>query len=279
MRWINGMAIASLMLLLAASAVSAAEEEPAPGWQFDFVPYAWIPGAFGTVEVRGRTAHVHTTLGDVFTLLWHGDAFTFGGYLAARYDRWSFFTDAYGGFLDQSVTETVPTPRFPNVHVRIGATLKLNPVIADFAFGYELGRWALPERQRPISLGVYLGTRYVHLGQEIDASVNINKFGRSGNAFSVVNSADPMIGIRWEVPVLDSLSLDFRGDIGGLPTNNKLTWGIVADARYWLGWEPFGARTWLEAGYRVVAYERDFGNGNDLNLQLRGPLVALGFQF
>ena len=41
----------------------------------------------------------------------------------------------------------------------------------------------------------------------------------------------------------------------------------------------FGARTWLEAGYRVVAYERDFGGGNDLNLQLRGPLLALGFQF
>ncbi len=79
--------------------------------------------------------------------------------------------------------------------------------------------------------------------------------------------------------MLDSLSLDFRGDIGGLPTNNKLTWGIVGDARYWLGWQPFGARTWLEAGYRVVAYQRDFGGGNDLNLQLRGPLMALGFVF
>src|SRR5262249_12083131 len=135
MRWINRMALASLMLLLAASAVSAAEEEPAPGWQFEAMPYLWISGAFGTVQVRGRTAHVHTTLGDVLTLLWHGDAFTMGGYFAARYDRWSFFTDAYGGFLDQSVIETVPTPRFPNVHVRVGATLKLNPVIADFAFG------------------------------------------------------------------------------------------------------------------------------------------------
>jgi hypothetical protein len=275
----SGVVLAAVALVVVASTTFAADEESGPGWQFEFMPYAWIPGTFGTVQVRGRTAHVDTTLGDVFTLLWHGDAFTIGGYFAARYDRWSFFTDAYGGFLDQSVSETIPT-RFPRVQLHVGATLKLNPVITDFAFGYDFARWAVPERQRPISLGVYLGTRYLHLGQELDASVSINnRSGRSASASSVINSADPMIGIRWEVPVLDSLSLDFRGDIGGLPTNDKLTWGIVGDARYWLGWEPFGARTWLEAGYRIVAYQRDFGGGNNLNLQLRGPLVALGFQF
>ena len=95
----------------------------------------------------------------------------------------------------------------------------------------------------------------------------------------MINAADPIVGVRWEVPVLDSLSLDFRGDIGGLPTNNRLTWNIVADARYWPGWELFGAKTWLEAGYRVLAYERDFGGGTDLNLQMRGPLMAMGFGF
>lgn len=271
------MAIAGLALLVSASMGFAAEEEPAPGWQFDVMPYGWIPGVFGTIQVKGRTAHVDTTLGDVFTLLWHGDAFMVGGYFGARYDRWSFFADAFGGFVNQSVSETIPT-RFCTLHA--AATLKLKPVIADFAFGYELGRWSLPERQRPISLGVYLGTRYLHVGQELDSTVAVvNGRSRAGSVSSVINSADPLIGVRWEVPVLDSLSLDFRGDIGGLPTNNKLTWGIVGDARYWLGWQPFGARTWLEAGYRVVAYERDFGGGNDLNLQLRGPLLGLGFLF
>ena len=271
------MAIAGLALLVSASTGFAAEEEPAPGWQFDVVPYAWLPGAFGTVSVHGRTAQANVTIGDVLTLLWHGEAFTGGGYFAARYDRWSFFTDAYGGFLNMSVTENIPT-RFCTLHV--GATLRLKPVFADFAFGYELGRWSLPERQRPISLGVYLGTRYTHLGQELETSIAVvNGRSASPSASSVINAADPIIGVRWEVPVLDSLSLDFRGDIGGLPSGSKFTWNIVADARYWLGWEPFGSKTWLEAGYRVVAYERDFGGGNDLNLQVRGPLLAVGFQF
>ena len=272
------MMLAALALVVAATTTFAADEEPAPGWQFDFMPYVWIPGAFGTVQINGRTAHVHTTLGDVFTLLWHGDAWTFGGYFAARYGRWSFFTDAYGGFLDQSVDETLPT-RFPRVQVHVAATLKLNPVFTDFAFGYELARWAMPERQRPISLGVYLGTRYLHLGQELDASVNINRLGRSASTFKVINTADPIMGIRWEVPVLDYLSLDFRGDIGGRPANSKFTWNIIGDVRYWPVWEPFGARTWLEVGYRVLAYERDFGGGTDLNLQMRGPLVGFGFGF
>jgi len=271
------MAIAGLALLVSASMGFAAEEEPAPGWQFDIMPYAWLPGTHGTVSVRGRTAVVDVTLGDGLTLLWHGDAFTAGGYFAARYDRWSFFADAYGGFENVSASETIPT-KFCTLHA--AATLRLKPAFADFAFGYELGRWSLPERQRPISLGVYLGTRYTHLGQELETSIAVvNGRSASPSASSVINGADPIIGVRWEVPVLDSVSLDFRGDIGGLPTGSKFTWGIVADARYWLGWQPFGARTWLEIGYRIVAYERDFGGGNDLNLQLRGPLLAVGFQF
>jgi len=40
---------------------------------------------------------------------------------------------------------------------------------------------------------------------------------------------------------------------------------------------PYGSRD--SSGYPVVAYERDFSNGTDLNLQLRGPLMALGFVF
>ena len=93
------------------------------------------------------------------------------------------------------------------------------------------------------------------------------------------NAAHPLIGVRWEVPFLDSLSLDFRGDIGGLPTNSQLTWGLVGGVRYWPGWELFGSEIWLAADCKVVAFQRDFGNGNAFALQLRGPLLAVGFTF
>jgi hypothetical protein len=278
-------AVRAVMLLLAiATPCLAAEEETTQqqqneDWQFELMPYAWIPGTFGTIDVRGRTAHVDATMGDVLTLLWHGDAFTLGGYFLARYDPWNAFAflDAYGGFENVHASQTIPT-RFCTVTV--SGTAKLKPVIMEVALGYELGRWSLPDRQRPISLGVYLGTRYTHLGTDLEASVGVvNGVQFNPNVSEVFNWASPMIGVRWEVPLLDRLSLDFRGDLGGLPASSRLNWGLVGDVRYWPDLSLFSAQPWLEAGYRVVGYEHEFGSNNALNLQLRGVLLGVGFAF
>jgi hypothetical protein len=281
--------VGAMALLLAIAAPSfAAEEEttqqqPAEqqteDWQFEVMPYAWIPGTFGTIEVKGHTAHADVTMGDVLTLLWHGDAFTVGGYFLARYDPWNTFAflDSYGGFLNLPVSQTIPT-RFCTV--RVSSTARLKPVITEFAIGYELGRWSMPQRLRPISLGLYLGMRYTHLGTDLEASVGVvNGVKFNGNVSAGFNPASPMIGVRWEVPLLDRLSLDFRGDLGGLPSGSRLTWGLVGDVRYWPDLSLFSAQPWLEAGYRVVAYEHEFGSNNALNLQLRGVLLGVGFAF
>jgi hypothetical protein len=270
-----------LILLASATPRLAAEQqtpEPTAGWQFDVMPYAWIPGLFTTVQVKGRTADIDAPIGDVLTLLWHGNAMTAGGYFAARYDRWSGFVDAYGGFLNAGSSVNIPTRACHCLHV--GATADLRPVILDVAFGYQLGEWSLPQRRRPISLGVYLGTRYTYLGTTLNLEGGLlNGTQRARQVASSLNPTHPLIGVRWEVPLLDSLSLDFRGDIGGLPTNSQLTWALVSGVRYWPGWELFGSQTWLTAGYKVIEFKRDFGSGDAVDLQLRGPLLAVGFTF
>jgi hypothetical protein len=274
---------AVMMLLAIAMPCLAAGEQPAEqqteDWQFEVMPYAWIPGTFGTIKVKGHTAHADATMGDVLTLLWHGDAFTLGGYFLARYDPWNAFAflDAYGGFENIHVSQTIPT-RFCTVMV--SSTARLKPVITEFALGYELGRWSVPQRQRPISLGLYLGMRYTHLGTDLEASVGVvNGQQFNGNVSEGFNFADPMIGVRWEVPLLNRLSLEFRGDLGGLPASSKLTWGLVGDVRYWPDLSLFSAQPWLEAGYRVVAYEHEFSSNSALNLQFRGVLLGVGFAF
>jgi hypothetical protein len=272
-------ALLGIAVLAGAVPSLAAEEEQTPGWQFEVMPYAWLPGTFGTIEVKGRTATVDTTIGDVLTLLWHGDAFALGGYFGARYDRWSLFADAYGGYFNESVTERVPT-RFCTVQV--GATARLHPVLADVAVGYQLGEWRVPDWRRPISLGVYLGTRIVHLGVDLETSAGVvgGIQGGGRNVSDSFTTATPMLGVRWEIPVHDQVSFDFRGDLGGLPGGSRLNWNFVGDVRYWLDWSPGGGtQLWLEAGYRVVGFNHDFGGGNDLELQLRGPLLAVGFAF
>lgn len=278
MRWTTFAATIWLAMLAVARPCLAEEEEQAPGWQFEVMPYAWISGAFGTIDVRGRTANVDTTLGDVLTLLWHGDAFTGGGYFGARYDRFSLFADAYGGYLNGSATQFVPLTRVRRT-LQVGATARLHPVIADVAVGYQLAEWRVPDWRRPISVGMYLGTRIVHVGVDLTAKAAVVG-GLQGPGRSVSNSfttASPMVGVRWEIPVHDQVSFNFRGDLGGLPSGSRLNWNFVGDVRYWMDWG--GTQTWLAAGYRLVGFNSNFDNGNELDLQLRGPLVALGFAF
>lgn len=275
--WHAGL-LALVGLLLCAGRADAAPAEEPTGWQFEVMPYAWLPGIFGTLEVQGRTAETQATLGDVLTLLWHGDAFTGGAYVGARYDRWSLFGDVYGGYLNVGASEIVPT-RFCNVQV--GATLRTHPVLTDIAVGYQLGEWRVPEWRRPISVGVYLGTRIGHLGVDLETKVGVPGGIQGGrdvsNRFDVVT---PMLGVRWEIPVWDQVSFDFRGDLGGLPSGDRMNYNFIGDVRYWLDWAPSkGTQLWLEAGYRLYGFTYKFGNGNDLSLQFRGPLLAVGVAF
>jgi hypothetical protein len=263
-------------LISVGHAVAAEADEPA-GWQFEVAPYAWIPGTYGTIDVRGRTAHADTGPGEILSLLFKGDALAAGGYFAARYDRWSAFLDAFGGFVKESIIEDVPT-RFCTLS--IGAKGTIHPLFVDVAFGYELGEWTLAQRSRPVSLGVYAGMRYTHLGVDLSGALGVNGgVQRNAAASDSFDWADPMIGVRWEVPLLDRLTLDFRGDIGGFHASSNLTWGIVSDLRYWMEWSPWDTQPWLGAGYRVIAFDHDFKGTNDADLQFRGPMMALGFVF
>src|SRR5262245_46738242 len=161
MRWATWILAFGLLLRTGGAGALAAEAES--GWEFEFQPYIWIPGNFGSLTVLGRTASFDTTVKDALDLATSGNAFVFAGYFRASYDRWSVFVDAFGGYLEDSVKEDVP---IPFCTARIDATAEIRPVLVDFAVGYRLGQWAMAGRQRPISLGVYAGTRYTHFGTD-----------------------------------------------------------------------------------------------------------------
>ena len=79
--------------------------------------------------------------------------------------------------------------------------------------------------------------------------------------------------------MLDRLSLDFRGDIGGFGASSDLIWGLVGDVKYWLPWTPWAIQPWFAIGYRAVAFNRDFAGSNNIDLQFRGPTRGAGFVF
>jgi len=277
-RWMLGLALALLAVGTPwrAAAEEPSKEEPSK-WQFEFAPYAWIPGTHGTVNVKGRTAVIDTTVHDALVIATSGHAWVVGGYFSAGYDRWSVFADAWGGYEEVSTTEKVPT-RFCTLC--LAAKAKIKPVILDTALSYRIGQWSIPGRQRPISLGVYAGARYMWFGNKLSGSASVvGGVPRSANVSASFSWVDPIIGLRWEVPVIDRFTLDFRGDIGGFVSSPQLIWEVVGDVRYWLPWAPYSVQPWVGAGYRDVSLAREFGAGNSVDLQFRGPTAGIGFVF
>lgn len=285
------MAIATSGLCVAAEPgedASRPASEERKAWEFEIQTPVWVPGNYGTLKVKGRTAHIDVSPGDVIDLLTSGNAFAGEGYFEFRYDRFFTYADALGGYVDEAVSANVPTKRFPRLGaLDIDAKLKLKQVLADFGVGYRLGQWTLPNRRRPITLGVYAGARYYWFETRLRASASITarlprraaELHRAADVTQTFDWADPLIGLRWEVPVLDSVSLDFRGDIGGFGAGSDLSWNLIGGFRYWVPIRPFSTRPSIGAGYRALAFDRSVGSTGELDLQFRGPYLSLGVVF
>jgi hypothetical protein len=269
----------ALLMLCAAGVATAADEDtataaPPSKWHFDVFPYAWTLGVFGSLDVKGNTVDIDVTTADILRILFHGNGFAAAGYFEVGYDRFSVFTDTIGGYLEASVTERVPTQLCT---IDVSARDKIKLVIGDVGLGYQLGQWTLPGLHRPISLGVYTGSRYAWIFDKLHARAGaVGGVQRSAAVSETISWADPLVGLRWSVPVAEWASIDFRGDIGGFHASSNLTWGLVGLGRVWLPWKPFSTDPYVAAGYRVVAWDRPNDN---LDLQLRGPMIGLGFTF
>jgi hypothetical protein len=262
--------------------------EEAKRWEVEVLVPMWIFGNYGTVKVADRVARVDVSPGDTIDLLTSGDALAGEGYFELRYDNFFTYADALGGYVETSVSETVPTDRFPRLSgLDIDADLKLKLVLADFGVGYRLGQWWLPNRRRPVTIGLFTGARYYWFHTRVRASSSIRatlprrelEVHRAADVSDEFDWADPFVGVRWEVPVLDCLSLEFRGDIGGFDAGSELAWNVVGGLRYWVDWHPFSTRPWLGAGYRALGFEYEPGSQSKLDLQFRGPYGGIGVAF
>lgn len=283
-------ALTAMVVLLAAAGASwsaeSADETPPKEqskWAFEFALPIWLPGNFGTLKVHDRVSEVHTDVGDVVDLLTSGHAFAGEGYFDLRYDRFFTFADVLGGYVDEGVSEHVPIKRFPRLgSVAIQANAKLKQVMGDFAVGYRLGSWTLPNRKRPFTLDLYAGARYYWFLARVRGSASLGLRRRTLYRATDVSHdfewADPLVGVRWELPLLDCVSADFRADVGGFSAGSDLAWNVVGGLRYWTSMEIFSARPWIGIGYRALGFDRSEGD-NEVDLQFRGPYASAGFTF
>ena len=273
-----GAAIALLWLAPGAAAADDGEAPPPPSpWHFEAEPYGWLFGQFGTATVKGRGVDIAVTPVDTYQLLEDGNAFAAAGYFELGYGRFSVFDDSMGGYAETTVDERIPTPLCCSISVRAKDKIKL--VVNDAALGWEVGRWSLPGRTRPFTLGVYAGARSMWFSNKVSAKAGVS--GGVQRAASVSDSfawSDPLFGVRWSAPLFDPVSLDFRGDVGGFGASSHFIWGIASAVKIWLPWHPWSLQPYAALGYRLVDFDRS--NGADaISLQLRGPTAGAGFVF
>jgi len=64
--------------------------------------------------------------------------------------------------------------------------------------------------------------------------------------------ADPILGIRWSLGLIENLALRFRADIGGFGAGSELAWSLNSLFEYELPWTLFSAPLSVGAGYKVL---------------------------
>jgi len=255
------------------STAEEVEEELLEGWQFELVPYMWIPGTSGRVSIGDRSAGFDTTVGDVLNLIGSLEA---GGamlHFEARNRRVAIFTDG----IFSAVRATEPIGRR-----QVDTNIKSLTYLVEFGAAYRFFEYAttLPSKS-PIAVDVLAGGRWNRYSNEV------GRENLSRDAESLIRFIDPMVGGRFFVPFFERseaglFSLTFRGDIGGWGIGSDLAWNIVSTLAWSTPWKFLGSSFSVYAGYKAYSVEVEEnvdGIDVDLSLQMNGPAIGLGFQF
>ncbi|MBM4243342.1 MAG: hypothetical protein FJ148_05930 [Deltaproteobacteria bacterium] len=228
--------LALLLSMLCAPAVRAQEESATSPWSIAVAPYIWLSEVQGTIGVRDKTAHLDVGFADLFDLMGNGELFAGGGHAEVRYDRFSFFLDAFGGTARPTSDVTVG-----RVVQRSGtADVTVNWSFFEFGPTYRLLKLPTSGPGRPITIDALAGGRLMYFYQSLTLRGDLGRFDRYSNASSTW--VDPFVGGRFAVPVWDELDVVFRADIGGFGAGSELAWSLVAGFQYILPWQPAAGR-------------------------------------
>jgi hypothetical protein len=102
------------------------------------------------------------------------------------------------------------------------------------------------------------------------------EFGSDIAGFSTTSEADwidPWVGARGTIPLGESWALMLRADVGGFGVGTQFTWQALAGLQ-----ADLGKSVRLDLGYRTISLDFD-DSGLEYDALIRGPLIALAFQF
>lgn len=220
---------------------------PAPGWDCVLEPYLLVPNITGTSGVRGLTADVDASSGDIFGALDVGAML----YFEVHDPAWAFALD--GMYMD------------------LGASA-----------GTRLGSAELDLKQTGVMAMAY---RRMQPWAELMAGVQFNSIegGLAGSGPAGVDRsdtqswADPYFGARLTLPRTDAWRFAFMGAIGGFGVGSDFAWQLYPQIGY-----RFHPHFELTGAFRVLDMKYDNGTGAQqflYDLTTYGPQVGARFHF
>ena len=263
--------LVSLLVSLGVVPLAAAGDDEKT-WEFSVAaPYLWLPEEHGHIGIGPVSVPVDVDFGDIFTLMGKGDLLGGAGHFEA-YNRdlhLALFFDATGSVVDTEAGIPLPGGR---------AEADSSLVFLEWAIGYRVGPMALDRPTRQFWVEPFVGARYYHMGNGLEIRQN-------GVPIADVSSssdwADPILGIRWSLGLIENLVLRFRADIGGFGAGSELAWSLNSLFEYELPWTLFSAPLSVGAGYKVLDFDYESSGKVDKEIQLnfRGPLLGIGLKF
>lgn len=260
--------LVTVMLLISATVVNAAEKKPDDGWQFTITPYVWLPSMSGSMKLDQPAGFgdggLDTGPSDYLENL------DFVGMLdfQMKKGKWSILADVI--YLDFSDSETA---QFPGVLPggsgwTVGADWDLEALVFELAGAYSVFR------NEKSNFDLLAGARYT----QIDGKVKLDITGPvpgwiATRTFSESQSFfDPIVGFKGKFEFGKKWYLPYYFDIGGFGIDSDLTVQAFAGIGYRF-------TDWFSTvlGYRWLYY--DFGDDSKLVEDMNFYGGTLGFNF
>jgi hypothetical protein len=243
--------MAALMTLLFAGTAVAADED----WRHHLVLYGIGASIDGKTGIGNATADVDVGFDDIL------DNLEFGAMVAYRAERgrWAVVADLIYMALEQEKDGLGVS----------GATRA--KVEADQLIFEVDGSYALTER-----LDAYGGLRYWQLDTELEV-VGGGPLGATLSADKTEDWVDPLVGLRYVLPITDRWQLIGRGDIGGFGVGSDFTWHVSGFA----AWQVSEHGSVL-LGFRFLDVDYDDGSGTGRfrwDVTEGGPSAGFAWRF
>lgn len=262
-----------------------------PGWTFSAMAYAWLPSINGSSTIKGRTADIDASFGDLVERKIPKELFGLMGAFEARYERFGVMTDLVYMKLGASGSAA----RARSVHPLVGGTLaasmsaQFEMFIAETSLAYELVRsqgsgpgaetaidlygggrlwWQRAEANLALTAGMHIADLAVSGGRALASSGDVTWF-------------DPLIGLRLRHRFSPQADMVLRGDIGGFGVGSSLSWQAMGYVNWEFARSPSSAWSAM-VGYRALYVDYAKGSGNTLyeySMLTHGPIMGVTARF